>query len=137
MSHTYGVALLFGVLVQVVVELPGLVADPEVVLLLADEVVEDHEVREQDLVHPADRLEAVQVVLRRLALDVVRLVGEGRAGRMDPFAARLEHRGDRVLREPVDLEVGMEPAQLVGDRRVALRVAEADRRGDVEGALVP
>ena len=36
---------------------------------------------------------------------------------MDALAARLEHRGDRVLREPVDLEIGMELAQLVGDRR--------------------
>ena len=49
--------------------------------------------------------------------------------------ARLEHRGHRVLGEPVDLEVGMQLAQLVGDRDVALGVAEADRRGDVERAL--
>ena len=53
---------------------------------------------------------------------------------MDPLAARLEHRRHGVLRQPVDLEVGMELAQLVGDRRVALRVAEPDRRGDVERA---
>ena len=113
---------------QVVVELPRLVSDPEVVLLLADEVVEDHEVGEQDLIHSPDRLEAVQVVLGRLALDVVRLVREKGARRMDPLAARLEHRRDRVLREPVDLEVGMELAQLVGDRGVALCVPEPDRR---------
>ena len=129
-----GRPLLLRVLVQVVVELPGLVADPEVVVLVAHEVVEDHEVGEQDLVHPPDRLEAVQVVLRRLALDVLRLVGEEGAGRVDPLAARLEHRRDRVLRQPVDLEVGMELAQLVRDRRVALCVAEPDRGGDVERA---
>ena len=64
-------ALLLRVLVQVVVELPRLVPDPEVVLLLAYEIVEDHEVREQDLVHPPDRLKAVEIVLGRLALDVV------------------------------------------------------------------
>ena len=46
-------------------------------------------------------------------------------------------RGHRVLREPVDLEVGMQLAQLVGDGGVALGVAEADRRGDVERALAP
>ena len=40
-----------------------------------------------------------------------------------------------MLREPVDLEVGMELAQLVRDRDVALRVPEPDRRGDVERAL--
>ena len=54
---------------------------------------------------------------------------------MDPLAARLEHRRHRVLGEPVDLEVGMELAQLVRDRGVALRVAEPDRRGDVERAF--
>ena len=53
---------------------------------------------------------------------------------MDPLAARLEDLGDRVLGEPVDGEVGVELAQLVGDRDVALSMAETDRRGDVEGA---
>ena len=127
--------LLLGVLVQVVVELPRLVADPQVVVLLADDVVEDHEVGDEDLVHPPPRLEAVQVVLGRLALDVARLVGEAGAGRVDPLAVRLEHGGDRVLGEPVDLEVGVELAQLVGDGDVALGVAQPDRRGDVQGAL--
>ena len=45
----------------------------------------------EDLVHPPPRLEAVQVVLGRLGLDVRRLVGELGAGRMDALAARLEH----------------------------------------------
>ena len=47
----------------------------------------------------------------------------------------LERRRDRVLREPVDLEVGVQPAQLAGDGDVAPGVAEADRRGQVERAL--
>ena len=55
-----------------------------------------------------DRLEAMEVVLGRLGLDVARLVGQRRARRVDALAARLEHRGDGVLREPVDLEIGME-----------------------------
>src|SRR5215203_86434 len=42
-----------------------------------------------------------------------------------------------MLGQPVDLEVGMDLAQRVGDRDVALRVAEADRRGDVERATAP
>ena len=48
---------------------------------------------------------------------------------------RLEHARDRVLREPVDLEVGVQRAQLARDRDVAPGVAEADRRGDVQRAL--
>ena len=54
---------------------------------------------------------------------------------MDSLAPPLEHRRDGVLGEPVDLEVGMELAQLVGDRHVALGMAEPDRRRDVERAL--
>ena len=69
-----GGALLLWVLVQVVVQLPGLVADPEVVLLLGDDIVEEHVVGDQDLVHAAQRLEDVQVVLGGLALDVARLI---------------------------------------------------------------
>ena len=42
-----------------------------------------------------------------------------------------------MLRQPVDLQVGMQKAQLVGDRGVALRVAQSDGRGDVERALAP
>ena len=42
-------------------------------------------------------------------------------------------RGHRVLGEPVDLEPGNELAQLFGDRDVAARMAEADRRADIEG----
>ena len=63
--------------------------------------------------------------------------GELRAQRVDPLAARLEDRGHRVLGQPVDLEVGMELAQLVGDRDVALGVAEPDGRRDVQRAAPP
>ncbi len=91
----------------------------------------------QDLVHPPDRLEAVQVVLGGLALDVAGLVREVGARRVDSLAPLLQHRRDGALGEPVDLQVGVELAQLVGDRRVSLRVAEADRRRDVERALAP
>ena len=45
---------------------------------------------------------------------------------MHALAAGLEHLGDRVLRQPVDLEAGMERAQLVDDREIATRMAEAD-----------
>ena len=58
------------VLVQEVVELPGLVADPQVVRLGFDHVVKDHEVGEQDLIHPADRLEHIELVVVALRADV-------------------------------------------------------------------
>ena len=96
-------ALLARVLMQVVVELPCLVADPEVVALLAHDVVEEHEVGGEDLVHAPQRVEAVQIVLGGLRLDVARLVGQMSAGRVDALALCLQHAGDRVLGEPVDL----------------------------------
>ena len=57
--------LALGVLVQEVVDLPRLVADPEVVRRLAHDVVEEHVVGAEDLVHPAERVEGVQVVVGR------------------------------------------------------------------------
>ena len=89
--------------------------------------MEDHEVGDEDLVHPPPRLEAVQVVLSRLRLDVAGLVGQVGAGGMDQLASRLEHLGDWVLRQPLDLKVGVEFPQLIGNRDVALRVPKADR----------
>jgi hypothetical protein len=53
----------------------------------------------------------------------------------DALAALFQHPGDRVLGEPVDLQVGVQLAQFVGDRHVPLGVAEADRGGDVQHAL--
>jgi hypothetical protein len=47
---------------------------------------------------------------------------------MDPLAVLLEDRRDRMLREPIDLEVGMEVAKRVGDRDIALGVTKADGR---------
>jgi hypothetical protein len=39
----------------------------------------------------------------------------------------LEHAHDRLLRQPVDLQVGVQGPQLVGDGQVAAHVAEPDR----------
>jgi hypothetical protein len=56
--------------VQEVVEIPCLVADDEVVVLVADQVVVHHEVRHQDLVHVPVGLENMEVVLSRLLLEM-------------------------------------------------------------------
>jgi hypothetical protein len=94
-----------GVLVQEVVEIPRLVPDPQVVALGGDDVVEHHEVREQNLVHPPEGVEYVQFVLARLGLHVSRLSGQLDAGGMDALTASLEDRCHGVLGEPLDLEV--------------------------------
>jgi hypothetical protein len=45
--------------VQVVVEIPALVADPQIVVFRLDHVGEDHEVGRHDLVHVPQRVEGV------------------------------------------------------------------------------
>ena len=52
------------------------------------------------------------------------------AGRMDPLALGLEHAGHRMLGQPVDLQVGMELAQLPrrSRRRVGRGPARSGRR---------
>src|SRR3954447_24783039 len=56
---------------------------------------------------------------------------------MDVLTASFEHGSHRLLGQPIDLEIGMELAQLPGDRDVALRVAEPDGRRDVERTSLP
>ncbi len=120
-------ALQLRVLMPEVVGVPCLVADDEVVVPVLDDIVKHMEVGDEDLVHSSPCLEAVQVVLGRLFLDVGRLTGEPRRRRMDTLAAGIEHGGDRVLGEPVDLYVGVQGTQLARDRHVAQSVSEADR----------
>ena len=48
------------------------------------------------------------------------------------LALGLQDPGDRVLGQPVDLELGVQGAELVGDGQVAAGVAQADRGGDVQ-----
>jgi hypothetical protein len=56
---------------------------------------------------------------------------------MDAFARRRQQPGDRILGQPVDLQVGPQFAQFAGDRDVAPAMAEPDRRGEVEGLARP
>ena len=60
-----------------------------------DDFRRSHEVGDQHLVHAADRLEHVQVVLARLQLEVARLACEPRAQRMHALAARLRAAASR------------------------------------------
>ena len=101
----------------------------------ADHVVEHVEVADQDLVHPSKRLKDVQIVLVGLVLEVPRLIGEPRRGGMHGLAGIVEHAGDRVLGEPVDLQVRMMLPQLSGDSQVASGVPEPDWGGEVERLL--
>ena len=102
---------------QEVVDLPGLVGDPEIEALVLHDVVEDHEVRAEDLVEAAQHLEGVELVLAGLGVDVSRLGCELGTGRVDALALRLEHRRHRVLGEPLDLETGV---QLRNSRAIAM-----------------
>src|SRR5258708_12500753 len=63
-----GGPFLLGVFVQVVVKLPGFITDPQVVLLPVHDIMEEHVVRDEDLVHAPPRLEAVEAILGGFAL---------------------------------------------------------------------
>ena len=114
------------VLVPVVVDVPGFVADHHVVAPLLDDLLEHHEVGHQDLVHPAQGLEAVQVVPTGLGGDVRGLASQPLAGGVDVLAFSVQHGGHRVLSQPVDLQFGAEPLQFPGDGHIAAGVAEPD-----------
>ena len=122
------------VLVQVVVELPCLVADPEVVVRVGTTswktmklAIRISSIRRQawkqwrSCSADSDSMWPTRWPARRSA-------GWTRS------PSGLEDRRDGVLCEPVDLEVGIELAQLAAIA-TSRGMAEADRRGDVEGAL--
>ncbi len=111
---------------QEVVDVPRLVPDHQVVVLVADQLVEHHEVVDQDRIHPADGLEGVQVVLVGLVVDVGHLAGQPPGRRVHVLAGGLEHPRHRGLGQPVDLQVLVADAQLVRDRHVPSGVAQAD-----------
>src|SRR5262249_38721147 len=123
------------VLVPVVVDVPGFVADDQVVAALLDDLLEHHEVGHQDLVHPAQRLEAVQVVPVRFGGHVRGFAGQSLAGGVDVLALGVEHGGHRVLGQPIDLELGAEPFQFLGHGIVSVGVAELDGGGQVQSPL--
>ena len=124
-------------LVEEVVEVPGLVADPEVERLSFHQVVEDHEVVDQHLVHAAYGVERVQVVLARLRLEVPGLARQEPGGRVDRLAPLLQELRDGRLGEPLDLEVRTQLTHRVGDGEVAPHVSEADGGGQVEHPRPP
>ncbi len=95
-----------------VVDIPRLVGDHQVISLVFDDVVEDHEVVDEDLVHPTDGLEGVQVVLVCFVLEVSRFVDEPLRRRMHALASGFQHGRDRVLSKPFDLEIWMELVEL-------------------------
>ena len=130
-------ALELRVLVPEVVDVPRLVADHEVVVAVLDDLLEHHEVGHEDLVHAAQRLEAVQVVTARFRGHVCRFTRQPPARRVDTLALRFQHSRDRVLGQPVDLEVGASRGQLLGDGDVAPGVAEPDRRREVQRSPGP
>ena len=128
-------AFLFGVLVQEIVELPGFVADPEIVRLVAHDVVEDHEV-----VRPGSRPCAASPGTRAGRARPIRsrcaaLARQKAAGRVDAlaFAPRARAVTGSCASQSISRS-GCRLAQFARDRDVALRVAQADGRRDVQRA---
>ena len=106
-------------------------------MLGLEHLVEHHEVVDQDVVHPPDRVERVEVVLAALGLDVRRLRRQPARCRVHLLAGRLQHASHRVLRQPPHPHVGVLGAQRLDDRQVAPGVAQADRRREHEHLALP
>ncbi len=81
------------ILVQEVVDLPRLVPEPEVIVALAHDVVEEHEVRDEHLIELTPGLERVQLVLARRAPRTRST--RSRGGAMPGESARLPPRARR------------------------------------------
>ena len=118
------------------VDVPSLVADDDVVVLLTYGVVEDHEVVYQNLVHAPNRFERMEIVFGTLAFDVGRLVRQERARGVHRLSPRTQNARHGMLREPFDLQVRVQCAKFGRDGGVALRVTEPDRRRDEQRALL-
>ena len=126
-----------GVLVQVVVEVPALVADPQIVVAAFGDVGEHHEVGRHHGVHRPQRVERVQRVVLRVRLEVRALVHEQPRRRMQPLAAALDDARRRIARQEIDDEIRAPPPQRLRERDVALHVAQADRARQQQHLLRP
>src|SRR5690349_4878814 len=114
-----GGSLEIRVLVEEVVEVPALVADPQIVAVALDHVGQGHEVRGHDLVHVPERVERVQLVIGGPALEVRGLVLEQARGRVHPLPPVPDHAVGGIAGEEVDHHVGVLLAQPPGDREIA------------------
>src|SRR5215467_12086030 len=129
-----GCPLEIRILVEEVVEIPALVADPEIVALALHHVGEGHEVRREDLVHVPQRVEGVELVIGRPALEVLALVLEEARSGMQPFPPVADDAVGGVGGEEVDDDLGMPLAEPPGDGEIALDVPEPDRAREPEHA---
>ena len=76
---------------------------------------------------------ALQVVLaHRLGFDVRALAGQPARRRVHPLAPLLEHQRNRVLGEPVDLQLRVPGTQFGGDSEVAAHMAKPNQQADVD-----
>src|SRR5215510_4227334 len=122
------------ILVEEVVEVPALVADPEIVALALHHVGEGHEVRCEDLVHVPQRIEGVELMIGRPALEVLALVLEEARRRVQPLPPMPDDAVGGVRGEEVDDDLGMPLPEPPGDGEIALDVPEPDGAREPEHA---
>jgi hypothetical protein len=92
--------------VPVVIDVPGFIGNDQIVVTLFDCILKDHEVRDQHLVHSAQRLEGVKIMLTRFQFDVPGLACKPGAERMDTLAIRIKQTRHGILCQPIDLQSG-------------------------------
>ncbi len=126
-----------GIFVQVIVQIPAFVAHPQIVVARLHDVGKHHEVGGHDLVHVPQRVERVQLVIGRPALEVPALVEQQAGGRVQPLAEMLHHAGGGIAGEKIHRRVRILLAHGARDSDVALDVTEADRTREEEDLAAP
>ena len=119
----------------VVIDVPGLVGDHQIVIARIDGILEDHEVFDQHLVHAPDGLEAVQLMLARFQFDMPRFAGQLCTQGVHALAAGFQQPRHRILRQPVHLQIRMQLAQFPRDGNVTPPMAKSYGRREIERLL--
>src|ERR1700722_8311699 len=127
--------LQLGMLVPIMVNVPSFVSDNEVIRTSIDCILEDHEIMNEHLIHSADRLERVKIMLARFKLDVPGLPRQPGAERVNFFGVRLKQTGHRILSQPFDLQIRMQLSQFPGDRDVSAAMTQTNGRRQIERPL--
>src|SRR6266566_4537413 len=127
-----GLPLQFRVFMIVIVHIPGLVSDDEIVVLRLHKIGKGHEVVHHDLIHGAQREEGGEVMLAGDMLKVTTFISKVAGNGMNVLAFALQIGRSRVNGKPINGEIRFKFAQFARNGKVALDVSQANGAGEQE-----
>ena len=108
------------------IHIPGFISDHQIVFLLFQNLLEDHEIGDQDFIHISDRLESIQIMFAGLRLNMVGFVGQQGRGGMQGFVRGIQKPGHRILGQPIHLNIGMAFSQLLRNGQIPSGMTKSD-----------